>query len=74
MATRVEYTPQNVARGLRDLIAWDTRHKAKVDIYEMAPNVFEARVSLSSVVKTEKLERELKNLLPANYSLKVTWT
>lgn len=65
-----------MAKGLRDLIAWKTRYRPRVDIFDMGAGVYEARVSLdgTAIENRTKLEQDLREILPSGYSLKMTWT
>lgn len=73
----IDYSPERVAQGLRDVVAWETRVPPEVEIATTL-NGHTARVKLplSSMgqKKRKQLERDLTDLLPEGYTLQLTWT
>lgn len=70
----VDYSPEHVARGLRDLIAFWTSYKPTVEIWQRAGG-YEAHIALDAAAKVAKphLDQDLRDLLPDGYQLKLEW-
>lgn len=69
-----KFTPENVAKGLRDYFAWETSFKPSVEIYEMFDGSYDARVTVTAAAQTDTIEQTLRAILPPGYTLKMTWT
>lgn len=70
-------TPEKIAEGLRDYIAWEHRAVADVEVRTRASGrSCEVQVSVhqgDGKTAPDALEQDIKAMLPAGYSLTMNW-
>lgn len=73
----IDYSPEKVAQGLRNLITWETREEPAVEIVTRLGG-HEARVRISahavSLERRDQLHKTLRGILPKDYALVLTWS
>lgn len=65
----VHTTPEKVAEGLRDYIAWETSAVAEVEARTRPGQPCEIRVRVEPNKVPAELERDLRDMLPAGFTL-----
>jgi len=69
-------TPERVAIGLRDYIAWESRAVADVEVRTRLGRRCEVLISMKAseaLPSPKHLERDLTDMLPEGYTLTMNW-